>query len=97
MGSFPTEKEINLHDDLDGRKACEHFFGKSIDDAEALFRENSLYYQEDLMWMGPVAFQFYSESAIRYIQSDAAENDCGFVSALAAILEFRLEHDPASL
>src|SRR3954466_14676437 len=97
MDSLPTAREINVYGDLDGRTACEHFLGKTIEEAEAMFRENSLYYQEDLMWMGPVAFGYYVEAAIRYLRSDAAENDCGFVSALGATLEFRLEHYPESL
>lgn len=97
MDSLPSEKELNVYDDLDGRKACEHFLGKRIEEAESLFRENLLYYQEDLMWMGPVAFRYYVQAAIQYLESDAAENDCGFVSAVAATLEFRLDHYPDSL
>jgi hypothetical protein len=97
MDSLPTEKEINVYDDLDGRTACEHFLGKTVEDAEAMFQENSLYYEDDLKWMGPIAFQYYAEAAIRYLQSDAAEHDCDFVSALAGTLEFRLEHFPESL
>jgi hypothetical protein len=97
MDSLPTENEINVDDDLDGRTASEHFLGKTIGDAEAMFRDNSLYYQEDLMWMGPVAFRYYVQAAIRYIQSESSEHDCGFVSGLASTLEFRLKHYADSL
>ena len=65
-GLIPTSNEINVYDSLDERSACEHFQGKNLDEAELLFRENSLCYQEDLMWMGPMAFRYYVEAAIRY-------------------------------
>ena len=73
---LPTAKEINPCDEnLDGRVACKMFLGRSLDEAEALFRENSCYYQEGLMWMGPVAFRFYVTAAIWYIKSAAAAGD----------------------
>ena len=55
---IPTANDINVHGSLDEEVACDHFLGKTLDEAEALFRANSLYYQEDLMWMGPRAFVF---------------------------------------
>jgi hypothetical protein len=42
--ALPTRDDINVHDSLDERSACEHFFGKTLEGAETLFRENSLYY-----------------------------------------------------
>ena len=57
MGTrLPTAEEINVFDSLDERCAVKNFLGKDLDQAQALFREISLYYQEDLMWMGPKAF-----------------------------------------
>ena len=57
---LPTVEEINpIPEDLDGQTAVQNFFGKSLEEAEALFRENSLCYQEDLMFMGASAFRFY--------------------------------------
>jgi hypothetical protein len=94
---IPTAKEINVHDSLDERSACEHFLGKSLADAELLFRDNSIYYQEDLMWMGPIAFQYYGEAAIRYIQGEHAELDADIINCFAGLLEFRLECLPNSL
>ena len=94
---LPTAKAIDPYDSLDGRSACENFLGRNLDEAEALFRENSLHYQEALMWMGPVAFRYYVQAAIRYIQSEAATDDHAIVSCLASILEFRLEYESAEL
>ena len=91
--SLPTSREINPFDDLDGREAEQHFLGKTLDEAEALFRENSLYYQEDLIWMGPVAFSFYLRAALSYLKSASAQGDSDIVSCLCAVLEFHLQHD----
>ena len=95
--TLPSRQDINVYDSLDERSASEHFLGKSLDEAEALFRENWLYFQEDLMFMGIAAFRFYIQAAIRYIQSEAAAGDSSIVSCFAMILEFRLEHEPEGL
>jgi hypothetical protein len=93
--TLPTRQEINPHDDLDGRVACEHFLGKSLEEAEVLFRESSIHYQSDLMWMGAVAFRYYLPAVVRFIRSEAADSD--FVSHFCGTLEFRLEHESAEL
>jgi len=95
--TLPTAKEINPYDDLDGRVACKNFLGKGLDEAEALFRENSTHYQEGLMWMGPVAFRFYVPALIRYIQSESATGDSDIINCFVGLLEFRLEHEAAEL
>lgn len=95
--AVPSHNDINVHDSLDERRACEHFFDKTVEQAETLFRENSLYYQEDLMWMEPAAFRYYIQAAINYIQSEAATGDSAIVSCLASLLEFRLKQESAEL
>jgi hypothetical protein len=95
--TLPSRQDINVYDSLDERNACEHFLGKTLEQAEALFRENSLCYQGDLMWMGAAAFRFYVQAAIRYAQSEAAAGDSAFASCLAMIFEFRLQHGAAEL
>src|SRR3990172_6119818 len=94
---LPTRKEINVNNDLDGRDACEHFFGKNLEEAEALFRALAEYYQGDLMWMGPVAFRYYVQAFIRYLRSDASSNESDAVNGFAGTLEFRLEYEPKEL
>ena len=95
--TLPTRQEINVHDSLDERTACEHFLGKSLAEAEALFREASLAYQEDLMFMGASAFRFYVQAAISYIQSESATGDSDIISCFASILEHRLEYEAEEL
>jgi len=96
--SLPTAKEINpIPENLDGAVAERHFLGKTLEEAEALFRENSLCYQEDLMWMGPVAFRYYVQAAIGYIQSEASAEDSDMINCFTSILEFRLNSEQEEL
>ena len=95
--SLPSHGDIDVNHRLDEISACKHFLNKSLDEAEALFRKNSLHYQEDLMWMGAVGFRFYINAAIRYVHSEGAECDSDIVSCLATIFEFRLKHDSSGL
>lgn len=95
--TLPSRQDINVYDSLDERSACQHFLGKTLEQAEVLFRENSLYYQKDLMFMGVGAFRFYVQAAIHYAKSDAASGDSAIAHCLAGILEFRLEHEAEEL
>lgn len=94
--TLPSRQEINPHDDLDGRLACEHFYGKTLEEAEALFRENDIYYQSDLLWMGVPAFRFYLSAVDRFIRH-ATEDISDFVAHFASTLESRLEQDAREL
>lgn len=95
--TLPTRQDINVHDSLDERSACEHFLGKTLEEAEGLFRENSLHYQEDLMFMGATAFRFYVRAAVSYIQSEGATGDSDMINCFAGLLEHRLEFEPEEL
>jgi hypothetical protein len=55
---LPKKDEINVYGSLDEKRATEHFLGKTLEQAKSLFRMNNLCYFEDLMWMGPKAFNF---------------------------------------
>jgi hypothetical protein len=94
---LPSAEEINVFDSLDERTAVEHFLGKDLEQAEALFREDLLCYWEDLMWMGPIAFRFYVSAAINYLLSEEAENDAYAASSFCSLIGFRLDHKPADV
>ena len=94
---LPTEEEINVFDSLDERSAVKHFLGKDLDQARSLFQENFLYYKEDLMWMGPVAFRFYLRAAIDYLVSADADNDSDAANMFCGLIEFRLEDHASEL
>lgn len=92
---LPTRDEINVHDSLDERSACDSFLGKTLEQAEAMFRDHSILYQEDLMWMGPTAFCFYLPAFLNYLRSDSADD--ADLSCLVMILRYRLECDKREL
>jgi hypothetical protein len=91
---LPTAQEINpIPDNLDGMHALRNFLGKTLDEAEARFRENSIYYQEDLMFMGVVAFRFYVKALLNYIRSEAAEGDSDIINCLVGLLDLRFQFE----
>ena len=94
--TLPTRQEINPYDDLDGRVACVHFLGKNLDEVEALFRENDIYYESDLMWMGAPAFRFYLPAVLQFVRQQKGDIS-DFISHFAGTLEFRLEHEADEL
>ena len=94
--TIPSREDIDVYHSLDEASACKHFLGKSLDEAEALFRDNSIYYQEDLLWMGPVAFRYYIHAAIRYVQSGDATGDSDIINCLAGTLRHRMQYEPLS-
>ena len=87
--ALPTRQDIDIFGSLDEAAACKNFLGKSLAQAEEMFRSNALHYQEDLMWMGPVAFKFYLPAATRYFASDAAHDDADGIAALLRTIKFR--------
>lgn len=94
---LPSAEEINIYDTLDERCAVEHFLGKDLGEAEALFNENSLHYQEDLMFMGHRAFCFYVRAAINYLKSDSSCGDSDMANTFCGLLEYRLDYESVEL
>lgn len=94
---LPSSEEINVFDSLDEQCAVRHFLGKSLEQAQALFRENFLYYQEDLMFMGPKGFCFYVTAAIGYLLSKESDGDSDAANTFCALIEFRLTHERAEI
>ena len=94
---LPTCEQINVYDSLDERSACKTFLGKTIEEIEALVRDGHLHVCGDLMWMGPVAFQYYVIAVIQYIRSPESKGDSDAIHCFLGLLEFRFEWDPNSL
>jgi hypothetical protein len=97
MSDLPTAADINVFDSLDERSAVEHFLGKDLAAAESMLRENFLYYQEDLLWMGRRAFEFYVQAAIRMGEAALATGDDDTVHDVRYVLDQRETVDPGSL
>ena len=94
---IPTATEINVHNSLDEQRACRHYLGKTLEEAEKLHHDGVLAYQDDLMWMGPVAFRYYVRAFIRFLHSEAATNCPDAINGFAGTLEIRLEYEPGEL
>ena len=97
MSHLPTFDEISVYGSLDEQCAVDHFLGKDLAEAEALFRDNFIYYQEDLMWMGPSAFCFYVDAAINYLLALESEGDSDAASSFCGVVEFQNAHYAASI
>lgn len=82
--------EIN-HDDLDADWAYKTFFGKSFDEAVAMFQKNALYYQEDLQSMPASAFNFYAPALVKYITSPQAAGDSDGASSFLHMVSWMLK------
>ena len=92
---IPTEKDWETwRTDLDSSWACKQFSGKSIAAAVELFAENALYYQEDLLWMPKIPFQFYIQAYKAYLLSDRAVEDSDGASCYLRLIQRKLETDP---
>jgi hypothetical protein len=94
---LPSFSDINVHDSLDERCAVGHFLGKTLEQAEELFRECAMTYQEDLQHMGPVAFRFYIPAYVNYLRSAASSGDSYAVVAFASLVRNRWESEPEEL
>lgn len=100
-GQTPLPAESDFLDprsqDLDERHAVKTFLGKTPEEAEAMFRQNFLFYQEDLTYMRAPAFRFYVLPAIKYLLSEHASDDSDAASTFCYVLESRLKDDPDAL
>ncbi len=94
----PTVREINpIPSDLDGQCAERHFLGKTIADATAMFEQDFEIYQEDLLFMGPIAFRYYLPAAMRYAESPQAKYDCYVADTMLMLIGARWRQDAADL
>ncbi len=79
-----------LDGDLDALRAWNNFGGLGLDQAYPLFLENPLSYQEDFMFMGPAAFDYYFPVIDRYLRefrrSDDDDDDgCAWILGAAMV------------
>ena len=95
--TIPTRSDWGDIDenDLDAQWALKQFLGKTFADAEAMFAENALYYQEDLQSMSAAPLNFYAPALAKYLNSDRSHGDSdgasSFLHTLIWILKTRPE------
>jgi len=89
---IPTEHDWgNPYDGLDVEWAHKHFFGKTIEEAEELFVENALCYQEDIMWMPSIPFRYYVHAYMNYLLGEQSKHDTDAASCFLGLIEFKLD------
>ena len=54
--------------DLDENSAVGNFHGKNIDEAYEMISKNIMAYIDDFVFMGPLAFEYYSKALLCYFQ-----------------------------
>lgn len=93
QSQLPTEEDFldPRSQDLDERHSITMFLGKTQEEAETMFRQNFLFYQEDLTCMRAPAFRFYVIPAIKYLLSKEANGDSDAASTFCYVLESRLD------
>jgi len=74
---------------LDIPYAYDHFFGKTIAEAQQLLEENALYYQEDLMFMPTPCLGYYITAYLQYLMSDRSKGDSDGASCFFGLVEIR--------
>jgi hypothetical protein len=88
--TIPTEADWRSEPwDLDIPYAYEHFAGKSRSEAVSLFKDNALYYQEDVMFMPTACFPFYAIAYSDYLLSEDSKGDCDGASCFFGLAEVR--------
>ncbi len=91
--TLPTKEEINpIPEYLDGQMAVEDFLGKSLEEAEAMFRQDLGHCWESLNNLGPVAFRFYVRAAIKYLHDELPKTDPSSVSWFAHVIDLWLDY-----
>lgn len=94
--SLPTQHDFDpWNENLDAQSAWKHFGGLTLDEAQARFQENPMYYQEDFMFMGPKAFAYFFPVIDQYLRNvpDADNFDDHESWILAQCVRMQFEGD----
>ena len=88
--NIPTEIDWRSEPwDLDIPYAYKHFFGKDLQEAFDLFVDNSLYDQEDIMFMPLPCFRYYVLAYTNYLLSEQSKGDSDGASCFFGLVECR--------
>lgn len=95
---MPTEEDWRSADwDLDVDCAYEHFYGKTVQEAERLFQKDSANYQEDLMFMPGVCLPYYLQAFMQYLVSTHSEGDADGAAGFISLITSRVQDTPEDL
>lgn len=93
--SIPNKKAWGVirKDSLDEEHAYKQFFGLSVSEAQKKFKENALFYQEDLYYMPLAVFSYYVYAYINHIISEDSFEDSDGASAFMSLVLWQLEDE----
>ena len=91
--NLPLLVEEDFGECLDGKSALENLEGLSLEQAYELFLSNPLNYQEDFIFMGSRAFQYYFPVIDRYLREISDDDEIGaeYEDCQASILGYAIE------
>jgi hypothetical protein len=90
-------KEDDFGDSLDARAAWRHFGGLSLQQVYELFQTNPLEYQEDFMFMGSRAFEYYFPVVDRYLREAVPDEDGCMAAILGSGVALQFEWQDSAL
>jgi len=92
MLPLPTESDWRSEPwCLDAKCAYKNLSGKSHKQAVHLFRENALYYQENIMFMPFACFPFYANAYVEYLRSEFAMGDSDAANCFFGLIDVRMD------
>ena len=98
MKHIPTDKDWGDNKyGLDEKYAYRNFSGKNHDEAINLFIENSMIYQEDLIYMYGYVFDYYLNSFLDFLISADANEDSDAASCFLALIMSKIEYNYADI
>lgn len=83
--------------DLEAPYIREHFFGKTLEEAEDIFAANALFYSEELLSMSYELFNFYAPALVSYLLSERARGDSDGASSFLNYMSHLIETSPENL
>lgn len=97
MTNLPRKSDINVYDTLDERSAVRSFYGKSCEEIYQDLLTGYQHLQEDLSFMGPVAFAYYAPAWERLFDTFREAEKAGIVARWTKCIItcrcFDLEHE----
>lgn len=78
---------------LDEADAFDHFYGKTIQEAEDMIHNTPEYYCEDFLWMPKVPFQFYLNAFIKYLISQRSRDNSYAANSFIGLIKLQVGYE----
>ena len=94
---LPSREEFATRFRIDEQSTVEAFYGKTLEEVQALFAGNFLWYSDELSILPMKPFNFYVVAATNYLRSPESAGDPDSVNGFCHMLEHRLNHPKLGL